>query len=288
MRKDSIARMISITALIPLICAFIFPLWKHETAIFPWNDESEGYITTLFWIWGASFNSSSSAIEKTLLFTMLSIGIVILIVFLIKSFFNLRKDNKGIKLVSKTWIEIGGILIWFNLIWNLWRLYLTLSFPFGIYYIEVPLFFPLLSGTMLIIAGNMSKPLDDNKESALIMSPNFKSIFGLYIFVLIWYWIYFLILIVIIILPELYFNNTIFYFVLYGPYYFHPVFLIIFILILCNFLNTMKINSVHEQKQLNKLYIMTFCIVGISILLYVLLNWLRPTIRLLFGEGSFD
>ena len=277
MTKFRIINILSISALIPLFSAFLFPFMKHET---------ESYIVTLYWIWGLPYYSSFRAII-TIPFLLFSIGILVEIIFLLTSFFILRINNTKIEVVSRGWIKIGRYIIRFEFLWILCLLFLIyMYYPFGIYFIEVPIFLPMIGGTMLIIAGNLSKRLEIDNDRILHKESKFKTIHRLYIFVFILYSIFFLIFFVILIFPELYFNNLLFYYVLYGLYYIYPMLLTLLIMKFDRFLDNIKINNPHEHKQLNKLYIMTLVIIGILVLIYFLLNWIRPTIRILFS--SFD
>lgn len=279
MTKFRNINILTISALIPLFSAFIFPFMKHET---------ESYIVTLFWIWGLPYYSSFRAII-TIPFMLFSIGILVEIIFLLKSYFILRKDNTKIEVVSRDWIKRGRYIIRLELLWILCLLFLIyFYYPFGIYYIEVPIFLPLIGGIMLIIAGNLSRRLDIDNDRVLHKESKFKTIHRLYFFVFILYSIFFLVFFVILIVPELYFNNLLFYYVLYGLYYFCPMLLTLLMMKFEKFLGNIKVNNPHEHKQLSKLYIMTLVIIGILILIYFLLNWMRPTIRILFGEGAFD
>ena len=279
MTKFRIIKILSISALIPLFSAFILPFIKHET---------ESYIVSLFWIWGIPFYSPWVEIFFFFFpFILLSLGMIVEIVYLLKSYFILRKDDTKIEVVSRDWIKIGRYIIRLEFLWILCLLFLIyMYYPFGIYYIEVPIFLPMIGGTMLIIAGNLSKRLDIDNDHILHKESKFKTIHRLYIFVFILYSIFFLIFFVILIFPELYFSNLLFYYVLYGLYYIYPMLLTLLIMKFDRFLDNIKINNPHEHKQLNKLYIMTLVIIGILVLIYFLLNWIRPTIRILFS--SFD
>ena len=279
MTKFRNINILSISALIPLFSAFLFPFMKHET---------ESYIVTFFWIWGLPYYSSFRALI-TITFTLLSIGIAVEIVLFLKSYIIFLRDNMKIDIVSKGWRLRGREIILLELLWILCLLFLIyFYYPFGIYYIEVPIFLPLIGGIMLIIDGNLSSRLEIDKDHVLYKESKFKTIHRLYIFVFILYSIFFSIFFTILIFPDLYFNYTIFYYVLYGSYYFGPLLLTLLIMKFDTFLGNIKVNNLHEHKQLNKLYVMTLVIIGILVLIYFLLNWMRPTIRILFGEGSFD
>jgi hypothetical protein len=222
-------------------------------------------------------------------FMLFSIGIAVEMIFLLKSFFILRKDNTKITVVSRIWIKRGRAIIHLELLWILWLLVPIYYFAlFGMSYIEVSIFFPLIGGTMLIIAGNLSRRLDVDKESVLNKGSNLKSIYRLYIFVFILYSIFFLIIFASFIFPTNYIEYFRFYIVLYGLYYIYPMLLILLIIKFDNTLDNTIINNPHEHKQLNKLYIMTFVIIGVLILIYFLLNWMQPMFMVIFNGNGYD
>ncbi|NVM38311.1 MAG: hypothetical protein HWN81_22140 [Candidatus Lokiarchaeota archaeon] len=272
MTKYRFIIILSISALIPLFLTFIFPVMKHE---------SQNYYVTYVWIWGLPIYSSFTTISMMIPFMLFSIGIVVEIVLLLKSYFNLKKDNAKVDVVSRDWIKRGRWIIIFELMWILWLLFLIcIYYPFGIYYIEVPIFLPIIGGLVLIIAGNLSKRIEIDKESALNKESDFKTIHGLYIFVFIFYSIFFSLFFALLIFPAIYFSNEIFFRILFSFYFIYPMLLIILILVFDRSVDNIIINSPRKQKQLKKLYILTLAIIGISILIYFLLNWIRPTIRM--------
>lgn len=280
MTNYRIIKILSIGALIPLFSAFIFPFIMHE---------SETSTVMFFWIWGLPFYSSFRLIMLMFPFMLLSIGIAVEMIFLLKSFFILRKDNIKIAVISRDWIKRGRYIIHLELLWILWLLvpiyYFGLS---GMGYIEVSIFLPLIGGTMLIIAGNLSRRLEIDKESVLNKGSNLKSIYRLYIFVFILYSIFFLIFFTFFIFPSNYIEYVRFNFVLYSLYYIYPMMLILLIIKFDNTLDNTIINNPHEHKQLNKLYIMTFVIIGVLILIYFLLNWIRPMFMVIFNGNGYD
>jgi len=276
MTKFRIINILSISALIPLFSTFIFPFIMHQ---------NENYVVTLFWIWGLPFYSDFRIFIIMFPFMLFSIGIVVEIIFLLKSYFILRKDNTKIEVVSRDWIKRGRYIVHLELLWILCFLFLIyLYYPHGLYYIEVSIFLPLIGGTMLIIAGNLSGRFDIDKESVLNRGSNLKLIYRLYIFVFILYSIFFLIFFAFFIFPPSnYLESVQFHFLLYGLYYFSPMLLILLIIKFDRFLDNMKINNPHEHKQLNKLYIVTLVIVGILVFIHFLLNWMRPMFVIIFG-----
>ncbi|MHA2288460.1 MAG: hypothetical protein ACXABG_06710 [Promethearchaeota archaeon] len=265
----------SFCVLILLFLAFIFPLTKHET---------ESYIETFFWIWGLPSYSSTSAIILMILFLPISIGIIIEIAFLLKSYFIIFRDKTKAEVVSKDWIKRGREIIVLELIWILWMLFLIyIVYPFGIYRIEVTIFLPILSGTMLIIAGNLSSRLEIDKKIVLYKKPNFKVMYGLYLFVFILYSIFFSLFFTVLIFPDIYFSNVLFFYIFFSCYHINPMLLALLIIVFERLLDKRVLNNPDEQNQLVKLYILTLLIVGILIIIYFLLNWIHPTIRYFFS-----
>ena len=278
MTKSRIINILSFSTLIPLFLTFVFPIMKHET---------ESYNVTFFWIWGLPYYSSFRAFIFTFPFILFSIGIVVEISFLLKTNSKLRKNNTKKEVVSKDWITRGRNIILYELLLILWLLFLIyLLYPFGIYYIEVPIFLPMIGGIMLIIVGNLSKNLDIDAKKITNKDSNFKLIYGLYIFVFILYSIFFSLFFTMLIFPDIYFSNVLYFRIFYNFYFIYPMLLILLIIMFEKFLHNIIIKSPHEQKQLRKLYIMTLVIIGIFLLIYSLLNWMRPTIRIFFS--SFD
>jgi len=268
MTKLRIINILSMSALVPLFSAFIFPVMKHE-------HREYFYSETLFWIWGLPFDSPFSVIVFvfTLPFMLLSIGIIFEIVLLLKSFIVLLKDNEKISAVSSDWIDRGRHIIYLELLWNLWLLIIQFIYPFGIYYIEPPIFLPLVGGVILIIAGNLYRRFDVDEESVLNRGSNLKFMSGLYVFVLVLYWLFFLIFFAFFIFPPLtYLEYVHYYRLLFGIYYFTPTLLILLIVKFDRFLDDVKISNLHEHKRLNTLYITTLVVIGILMLIYFLLN----------------
>lgn len=278
MTKFRIINILSISALIPLFSAFIFPFTTYQ---------SEYYVVTLFWIWGLPFYSDFRIFIFMFPYILFSIGIVVEIIFLLKSYFILRKDITKIEVVSRDWIKRGRYIIHLELFWILWLLFLVyFRTPDGFYLIESPMFLPLLGGIMLIIAGNLSGRFNIDKESVLNRGSNLKLIYRLYIFVFILYSIFFLIFFAFFIFPPGNFLEYLqFDFLLYGLYYLSPLLLTLLIMKFDTFLGNIKVNNPHEHKQLNKLYIMTLVIFGILVLIYFLLNWIRPMFEMFFSES---
>ena len=281
MTKFRIINILSISALIPLISAFIFPVIMYQ---------SEYYVVTLFWIWGLPFYSDFRIFIILFPFMLFSIGIIVEIALLLKSFVFLKKENTQIDVVSRDWIKRGRYIIHLELFWILWLLFLVyFRTPDGFYLIESPMFLPLLGGIMLIIAGNLYGRFDIDKESVLNRGSNLKLIYRLYFFVFILYSIFFLIFFAFLIFPPDNFLEYIqFDFLLYGLYYLSPLLLTLLIMKFDTFLGNIKVNNPHEHKQLNKLYIMTLVIFGILVLIYFLLNWIRPMFEMFFNGNGVD
>lgn len=281
MTKFRNINILSISALIPLICAFIFPFLTYQ---------SEYYVETLFWIWGLPFYSSPNAIILMIPFMLLSIGILVVIILFLKSCFILLRDNTKIEVVSRDWIKIGRNIIRLEFLWIICLLFLVYFLTSdGRYFIELPFFLPLIGGTMLIIAGNLSRRLDIDNDRVLHKESKFKAIHRLYIFVFILYSIFFSIFFVFfIIFPSNFLEYVQFSFLLYGLYYIYPLLLTLLIMKFDTFLGNIKISDPHERKQLNKIYIMTLVIIGILILIYFLLRWIRPMFEMFFNGNGVD
>ena len=266
MTKFRIINILSISALILLLSAFIFPVMKHE-------DREYTYRLMLFWIWGLPYYSSEMVVIFMIPFIFFSIGITVEIVLFLKSYFIFIRDNTKINVVSRDWIIRGREIIYLVLLWNLWILAIYFFWPFGIYYIEPPMFLPLVGGVLLIIAGNLNRRFDVDGEGVLNRGSNLKFMSGLYVFVFILYYIFFLIFFAFFIFPPITYLEYVYYYrLLFGLYYYTPMLLILLIVKFIRFLDDVKINSPHEHKRVNKLYTTTLVIIGILMLIYFLLN----------------
>lgn len=266
MTKFRIINILSISALILLLSAFIFPVMKHE-------DREYTYRLMLFWIWGLPYYSSEMVVIFMIPFIFFSIGITVEIVLFLKSYFIFIRDNTKINVVSRDWIIRGREIIYLVLLWNLWILAIYFIWPFGIYYIEPPMFLPLVGGVLLIIAGNLNRRFDVDEEGVLNRGSNLKFMSGLYIFVLGLYWLFFLIFFAFFIFPPFFYLEYVLYYrLLFGLYYFTPMLLILLIVKFDRFLDDVKISNLHEHKRLNTLYITTLVVIGILMLIYFLLN----------------
>ena len=277
MTKFRIIKILSISALIPLFSTFIFPVMKHE-------HREYFYSETLFWIWGLPLDSSLTAIALTIPFMLISIGILVEILLLFKAYIVLFRDNAQIGVVSRDLINRGRHIIYLELLWNLGLLAMVyLFYPFGIYYIEPPMFLPLIGGVMLIIAGNLYRRFDIDEESVINRGSNLKFMSGLYIFVLVLYWLFFLIFFAFFIFPPFtYLEYVHYYRLLFGLYFFTPTLLTLLIVKFDRFLDDVKINNPHEHKRLNQLYITTLVVIDILMLIYYLLNLILPIYAELF------
>ena len=266
MTKFRIINILSISALILLLSAFIFPVMKHE-------DREYTYRLMLFWIWGLPYYSSEKAVIFMIPFIFFSIGITVEIVLFLKSYFIFIRDNTKINVVSRDWIIRGREIIYLVLLWNLWLLAIYFIWPFGIYYIEPPMFLPLVGGVLLIIAGNLYRRFDVDEGGVLNRGSNLKFMSGLYVFVFILYSIFFLIFFAFFIFPPFTYLEYIYYYrLLFGLYYYSPMLLILLIVKFIRFLDDVKINNPHEHKLVSKLYTTTLLIIGILMLIYFLLN----------------
>ncbi len=147
MMKNRIINVLSIIALILLFTAFIFPFIKYETS---------SYSGPLLWIWGFPYNPLVEINILDIPFKLLSIGMIVEIVFLLKSHFILRKDNTKLDDISREWLNRGIAIIILEFFWISWLFVLIFTGLLDTYYtkyfIEVPIFFPLICGIMLITA----------------------------------------------------------------------------------------------------------------------------------------
>lgn len=155
MMKYRIIKILSIFTLILLFSALIFPFMRRE---------GSSYSVTFIWIWG--FPVTPMEFIFVIPFYLLSIGIIIEMVFLLKSYFILRKDKMELEIISRSWIKRGIHIIVYEFLWIL-LLFVMVYIPVFIYgdiyfnlYIELPFFFPLVSGLLLITARILSRGLD--------------------------------------------------------------------------------------------------------------------------------
>ena len=147
MMKNRIINALSVIALILLITAFIFPFIKAESSF---------YSGPFTWIWGFPYNPLVEINILDIPFKLLSIGIIVEILFLLKSQFILRKDNTKLDDISREWLNRGIAIIVLEFFWIVWLFVLIFTGLLDTYYtkyfIEVPIFFPLICGIMLITA----------------------------------------------------------------------------------------------------------------------------------------
>jgi hypothetical protein len=157
--KYSIIKILLILALILLFSAFIFPFLRYESL--------PSYYVTFFWIWGVPI-IPIMIYEFILLgpFWLISGGIIVEILFLLKSSFIIRENKMEIEIISRSWKKRGIHIIVYELFWFLHSFFLFYIRPsmygdiFFNLYIELPIFFPLVSGILLIIARMLSHRLD--------------------------------------------------------------------------------------------------------------------------------
>ena len=137
MTKLRIITIMVAVVLILLCISFIIPFIKHESMS----------NVTFYWIWGLSLISywSSGGWNGVIIFDfpfiLLSIGIIVEVVLLLKSYFNYRKDRTEAEVLSRECLKRGIYIIIIELFWTLWLCGLMTFWPYGIYYIEVPFFF---------------------------------------------------------------------------------------------------------------------------------------------------
>ncbi len=147
MMKNRIINVLSIIALILLFTAFIFPFIKYE---------GSSYSGPLLWIWGFPYNPLEYINILDIPFKLLSIGIIIEILFLLKSIFILRTDNTILDDISREWLNRGIVIIVLEFLWIFWLFVLIFTRLLDTYYtkyfIAIPIFFPLICGIMLITA----------------------------------------------------------------------------------------------------------------------------------------
>ncbi len=147
MMKNRIINLLSIIALILLFSAFIFPFINYETSF---------YSGPGIWIWGFPYNPLEYINILDIPFKLLSIGMIVEIVFLLKSHFILRKDNTKLDDISREWLNRGIVIIVLEFFWIVWLFVLIftglLDTYYTKYYIDIPIFFPLICGIMLITA----------------------------------------------------------------------------------------------------------------------------------------
>jgi hypothetical protein len=99
-------------------------------------------------------------------FWLISGGIIVEILFLLKSSFIIRENKMEIEIISRSWKKRGIHIIVYELFWFLHSFFLFYIRPsmygdiFFNLYIELPIFFPLVSGILLIIARMLSHRLD--------------------------------------------------------------------------------------------------------------------------------
>lgn len=181
----------------------------------------------------------------------------------------LRNDKQKTELKSQILIKRGTEIVLIEFVWTLWFYLVFLIWPFGFYFIQTPIFFPLIGGVMLTIAGSLIKPIEIQKEELLREKSILRLMYYLYYFVFSLYFIFFLILFTILVFPE---NQGLHYTILYTAYPFDLTFLSLLLIKFGNTLNNCTINNSYKQKQLNWLYLMTFIIIGILIFVYYISN----------------
>ncbi|MFX0074535.1 MAG: hypothetical protein ACFE96_03780 [Candidatus Hermodarchaeota archaeon] len=162
--KYRIINTLLIITLILLFSAFIFPFLRYE--ILP------SHYVAFIWIWGGSI-IPMMVYEYFFFgfFWLCSGGIIVEIIFLLKSSFIIRKEKIEIEMVSRSWKKRGVHIIIYELIWILQIIFLFYIFRPNMYgelyfnlYIEIPIFFPLISGILLIITRILSRKLDDQES----------------------------------------------------------------------------------------------------------------------------
>ena len=156
--KYSIIKILLIVTLILLLSAFIFPFLRYESL--------PSHYITFIWIWGIPI-IPIMIYEFILLgpFWLISGGLIVEIIFLLKSSFIIREDIMELETVSRSWKKRGIHIIAFELLLFLHMFFLFYMRPraygdmYFILYIELPLFFPLVSGILLVIARTLSHRL---------------------------------------------------------------------------------------------------------------------------------
>ena len=152
--KNRIIKIISISALLLLITAFFFPFIRAEGSF---------YSGPFTWIWGFLYNPLLEIHILDIPFKLISIGIIVEIAFLLKSQLILRKDNTKLDNISREWLNRGITIIILEFFWIVWLfvlIFAVLGTHYTKYFIEVPIFFPLISGIMLITARILFNRLD--------------------------------------------------------------------------------------------------------------------------------
>ena len=252
--------MLLACALITLVISFLFPFIIHESA--------SGYLT-LFWLWGIPSYNSTIFTVLMIPFMILSIGIIAEMMIVLYKLVASRNKKQKPELKSQNWIKRGTEIIFIEFVWTLWFYLVFLTWPFGFYFVQIPIFFPLIGGVMLIIAGSLIKPIEVQKEEVLRGKSILRLIYYLYYFVFSLYFIFFVMLFIIWVFPE---NEGLHYTILYTAYPFNLTFLTLLMIKFGKTLNNCTINTLYKQKQLNWLYIMTFTIIGILIFVYCISN----------------
>ena len=255
MKRSYRINILFVCALIILAVSYLFPFIIHESSV--------GLLSPI-WLWGAPSNISTLKFALMLPFMILSIGIIVEAMVLFCKLIAMRNYKEKLKIKSQELIKRGKHVVYIEMMWIL-CFYLVFSvWPFGFYYIQTPIFFPLIGGTILIVVGNLSKPVDLEGEIGSFRKYNLKLMNRIYDLIFILYSFIFLIFFMVSLYPNIFFEilfedyrfkAVFFNIIVYGSYNLNPLLLTIIIIKIEKILNEKISISPQEFKNLNVLYI---------------------------------
>ena len=127
------------------VLSFVFPILSYASI--------PSQFTEHFWIWGYPYIPLIDGINiLDIPQKIISILYVLLVIFLLRSFFHLRKNPDILDDISKKWQKCGIFIL---IIYSLWIMSsfilgtMNFIYPYG-YIINFSFIFPIISGLLLI------------------------------------------------------------------------------------------------------------------------------------------
>ena len=134
-------------SIISTVLSFIFPIIIYASIPSQFDD--------FFWIWGYRYIPFIDGINiLDIPHKVISLLYILLIIFLLRSFYFLRRDPDSIDEISQKWQKWGILSLIMYSIWNMSSFILgSLNFvyPYG-YILNYGFIFPIISGLLLIFA----------------------------------------------------------------------------------------------------------------------------------------
>lgn len=134
-------------SIISTVLSFIFPILSYAS-IPSQFDES-------FWIWGYRYIPFIDGINiLDIPQKIISFLYILLLIFLLRSFFFLRRDPDSFDEISQKWQKWGILILIFYSVWMISSLILgglNFIYPYG-YILNFGFIFPICSGLLLIFA----------------------------------------------------------------------------------------------------------------------------------------